>query len=103
MLNTLKTILVLILLAGWVLAGAALHVVRWPGADVWIGVVPKDRLGFSDTYVDVRSWTAQDIFDHQELVKRLISSEKSHWLTHIVSESELPRVLQKGPAATQPG
>lgn len=102
MLRTLKSLIVLILLAGWALAGSALHVVRWPGAEVWIGIVPKDRLGVKDTYVDVRNWTAQDIYDHPDLVKRLIHAGKSGWLTHIVSDEDLPAVLERGPAATQP-
>lgn len=102
MLKTLKTLLILILLAGWGLAGSALHVVRWPGAEVWIGIVPKDRLGVKDTYVDVRAWTAQDLHDHPDLVKRLMAAGKSHWLTHIVPEADLLPVLEQGPSATQP-
>ncbi len=94
MLNTLKTLLVLILLAGWVLAGLSLHVVRWPGADVWIGIVPKDRLGAFDTYVDVRAWTKDDISNHSDLARRLIEAEKAHWLGHIVSAEELPSLLR---------
>lgn len=94
MLNTLKTLLVLILLAGWVLAGLSLHVVRWPGAYVWIGIVPKDRLGVFDTYVDVRTWTKDDVTHHSALARRLVEAGKTHWLEHIVSAEELPSLIR---------
>lgn len=103
MLNTLKTLVILILLAGWGVAGMSLHVVRIPDATIWFGVVPKNRLGIADTYLDVRSWTVQDVYQHPDLVRRLIATDKTHWLKHIVDPNLLPQVLEKGPAATQPG
>ncbi len=103
LLNTLKTLLVLILLAGWAIAAMTLHVVRIPDSEYWIGVIPKNRVGFADTYVDVRAWTAADIQAHPDFVRRIIAADKAHWLKHVVDPALLPEALERGPAATQPG
>ena len=73
--KNLFRLLVLVLLAGgWALAASALYVVRTTGGFV---VVPKNRLGFTDTYVDARKWTLADAPAHPELVKRLIAAGKA--------------------------
>lgn len=94
MLSTLKTILVLILLAGWALAGLSLHVVRLTEGTVPIGVIPKNRLGITDTYVDVRTWSATDLPAHADFVKRVIATDKAHWLKHIAKPEELTGALE---------
>lgn len=94
MIRTLKTLITLVLLAGWGLAGSAVHIVRWPGAETWIGIIPKDRLGFEDTYVDVRDWTVSDLQAHPKLLQRLAEADKLHWLAHIASEQELKELLK---------
>lgn len=93
MIRTLKTLIVLVLLVGWGLAGSAIYIVRWPGADAWIGIIPKHRLGIKDTYVDVRNWTLSDLRDHPELLRRLGEAGKLHWLVHIASERELQELI----------
>ncbi|MBC7782764.1 MAG: hypothetical protein H7144_02910 [Burkholderiales bacterium] len=93
MLSTLKTILIVILLAGWAVAIASLHVVRTP--DAVIGVIPKNRLGFADSYVDVRTWTAADAAAHPDLLRRLIATDKTHWLKHVGTAPELATILAK--------
>ena len=49
-----------IIASGWVLSSAALHVVRTPG-DTKAVILTKNRLNFTDTYVDVRNWTLSDV------------------------------------------
>jgi hypothetical protein len=102
MLRTLKSLIALILLAGWGVAALSVHVVRITDDHYWIGVVPKNRLGIADTYVDVTQWTAADVYAHPDLVRRLIATDKGSWLSHVVEPSLLPAVLEEGPAATQP-
>lgn len=84
-----KLIVFITWVSGWALAASALHVVRSPDKVV---VIPKDRLGFSETYVDIRPWTATDAKDHPQLVARLIATGKEDLITN------LP--LVKEPAAT---
>lgn len=97
MIRTLKTLIFLVLLAGWGLAGSAIYVVRWPGAEAWIGIIPKDRLGIKDTYVDVRNWTLSDLQAHPELLRRLGETGKLHWLTHIAPEKEIKELIGSVP------
>jgi hypothetical protein len=67
-------IVTLLLIAGWSLAATALHV-------VWTGdrpvVIPKDRLGLRDTYVNTSAWTADDVAAHPAVVKRLVATGKA--------------------------
>lgn len=79
------TVLVLLLL-GWGLAAAALHVVHTPHV-IPITLVPKSDLGLSDTYVDTRQWTLQDVANHAAVVERLIRTGKADALRHVVEES----------------
>ncbi len=63
-----------LLVGGWLLAGSALHVVRTQGQPQWLGkvlFVPKDHLGFKETYVDMRHWTPADVAGHPLVVNRL--------------------------------
>ena len=80
--SIVRTALIALLLAGWALALASLHIVRLP--DGMIGVVPKNRLGVTDTYVDVRNWTAADAAKHPDFVKRLLEARKADWLATAV-------------------
>ncbi|HEY1629467.1 MAG TPA: hypothetical protein VGF52_06390, partial [Tepidisphaeraceae bacterium] len=52
-----------LLLAGWGLAALSLHVVR-TADQIPITLVPKDQLGITDTYVDTRNWTMDDVAQH---------------------------------------
>ncbi len=78
-----RSVFGLLLLTGWCLAGLALHVVRTPSA---IGLIPKSRLGLTDTYVDTRHWTMADVADHPLVVKRILDSGQSDLLEHVTGE-----------------
>jgi hypothetical protein len=83
----MKTLLRLGLLVfvcgGWALAAASLHVVRLTDDNYWIGIIPKSRLGFADTYVDVRNWSDADVVGHVDFVRRVTEAGKEKWLTHV--------------------
>jgi hypothetical protein len=101
MFRTLKLIFVLILLAGWGLFALTVHVVRLTDEQYWVGVIPKDRLHYRDTYLDVRNWTVDDVAAHPDFVRRLIATGKGHWLKHVVGPERLPGLLEEGLAATR--
>ncbi len=63
---------------------------RWVAGlfDGWkLVVVPKNRLGLGDTYVDTRDWTAQDAGEHEEVVTRLLEAGKGELLDHVVEQT----------------
>jgi len=72
-----RLIVFVLLIGGWGLAASALHVVRTTGTGSReFIVVPKNRIGFADTYVDARAWTLDDVSNHPGVVRRLIETEK---------------------------
>src|SRR4051794_23981182 len=79
--NTFRLIVTLLLLAGWGLAASSMHVIRTSGSPV---IIPKDRLGVRDTYVDVRNWTLDDVSNHPGVAKRLIATGKADVLASAV-------------------
>ncbi|MDB5325749.1 MAG: hypothetical protein JWM57_1318 [Phycisphaerales bacterium] len=79
--RVIRLIIAAFLLTGWLLAAASLHVLILPGWN--FGLVPKDHLGFTDTYVDARNWTPADAALHPALVKRLIEAGRADWLSSI--------------------
>jgi hypothetical protein len=107
--SVMKTIVRLIfcslLLAGWGLAALSLHVVR-TSDQIPITLVPKEELGITDTYVDTRKWTLDDIAQHPLVVQKLINSGKADVLKHVVSNpkqdvaSQLTDELQRAPKTT---
>jgi len=78
-------------LFGWTLAALSLHVVRTPGR---IGLIPKQRLGFTDTFVDARKWTLADLPAHAQLVQRVLQADKAELFEYLIDPS-------KGDAADQ--
>src|SRR5262249_46731766 len=74
-----------LLLAGWGLAALCLHVVRTPGG---VAIVPKDSLGITDTWADVRQWSLDDLSAHQALVSRLINTGKADALAAVKGLTE---------------
>ena len=108
-----RLVVLLLLVVGWGLAALSLHVIRTP-EQIPITLVPKDRFGFTDTYVDTRAWTLGDVAQHSALVERLIRIGKSDVLRHIVSDphagdvpTQLSEALQHAPkrdahTSTQP-
>jgi len=75
-----RLVVVALLFGGWTLAASALHVVAAPGELI---LIPKDRLNFKETYVDVRKWMPADVSAHPMLVKRLTETDHSLALNHI--------------------
>lgn len=95
----------LLLLGGWTLAAAALHVVNAPGRLI---VVPKDHLSFDETYVDTRAWKIEDVSKHPAIVKRLLAREKADALQHVATDAtgrklveKLREAVNEAPPATQ--
>jgi hypothetical protein len=70
-----------LIVIGWGLAATAMHVVRTPGSFI---LIPKDRLGFQDSYVDARLWTSTDLRQHPDVVARLIHLDRSEALAFAV-------------------
>ena len=67
-------VMFLMLIAGWALAAASLHVVRTTGPIPKVGglaLVPKDRLTYRETYVDVTTWTDAQLAAHPSLGRKL--------------------------------
>ena len=84
-----RATLAVLFLFGWGLALLAVHVIVAPasgdatgGPDWRVIVVPKERLAITDTYADVRGWTADDVAAHPSLVARLEGSGKADALAH---------------------
>ena len=78
-----RTAGVLIFSSGWILAAAALHVVVTPGR---LTIMPKDRLGFSQTFVDARHWTLADVSSHPVVSDRLVHLGREQ-LLYFVTDS----------------
>lgn len=94
--NLFRLVVFLLLIGGWGLAAMSLHIVRTPGtASREFIVVPKNRLGFGDTYVDARGWTLDDVWAHRSVIGRMIETEKYMALAHVTGETEPAEVRQK--------
>jgi hypothetical protein len=83
--NIFRVIVLLLLVVGWSLAGLSLHVIRTPD-DIPITLVPKERFGIRDTFVDTRKWTLDDIPRHQPLVTKLVRNGKTDVIKHVVTD-----------------
>ena len=85
--SIVRFVSLLLILSGWIVAGLCLHVVRTPDPDnpqqSKLLVVPKNRLGVNDTYVDARGWTMQDVTEHPMLVLRLLEAGKAEQLKYL--------------------
>lgn len=92
---TTRLVVAALLLAGWALALLAVHVVVVPeettsaetAIDWRVVVVPKNRLGVAETYVDTRGWTASDLQEHENVVARLLEADKADALSHVMDET----------------
>ncbi|HTW93536.1 MAG TPA: hypothetical protein VMD30_02005 [Tepidisphaeraceae bacterium] len=81
--TAIRLVFLVLLLAGWSLAALSLHVIRTPGRFV---VIPKERLGITDTYVDARKWTLGDLANHPDLVKRLLETNKADQFKYLTGD-----------------
>ena len=88
-----------LLLLGWSLAALSLHVVRTPTK---IGLIPKERLGFTDTYVDARTWSLSDLSNHPVLVKRVLEANKADLFRYLTDQSNDDVAGQVANAIGQP-
>jgi hypothetical protein len=88
-----------LLLVGWSLAALSLHVVRTPDK---IGLIPKERIGFTDTYVDARTWTLADLSSHPDLVKRVLEANKADLFRYLADPSNNDVAGQLQGAVNQP-
>ena len=91
----LRLIVAVLLVGGWGLAATSLHVVRTPAASREFIIVPKNRIGIQDTYVDTRAWTLDDVWAHRGLVGRMIETEKYMAIAHVTGETVPAEVQQK--------
>jgi hypothetical protein len=95
-----RLVTLFLLLSGWGLAAASLHVVVSPNhLPVFI---PKDRMGFHDTYVDTRNWTLADIRAHRDVVLRIAQVGKVDLLSHAFDPSKGTLQSQLGDIITAP-
>jgi len=98
--NLFRTVTLFLLLSGWGLAAASLHVVISPNRlPIFI---PKDRMGFHDTYVDTRNWTLNDIRAHRDVVLRIAQVGKADILSHAFDPSKGTLQSQLGDAIQHP-
>jgi hypothetical protein len=76
-----RFVCVLLTIGGWGLAALCLHVVRTPDPDnpqqSKLVMIPKNRLGVSDTYVDAREWKMADVSEHGTLIRRVLDADKA--------------------------
>ena len=87
-----RLVVAAVLIGGWALALLAVHVVVVPDAAVsadaridWkLVVVPKNRLGVSETYVDTRGWGVAEAAEHEALVARLVEAGKADAMAHVI-------------------
>jgi hypothetical protein len=115
----IRAIFAVLFLFGWGLATLSVHVVVAP-ADVeapggfgrdsdaseaerdWrVLVVPKDRLTFSATYVDLRTWGPQEVSEHPEFVVRLIEAGHADAIAHAMESSLLNRLINSAELRSQ--
>ena len=82
---TFRLFVTLLLLIGWGLAASALHVV-WTGDSPLI--IPKERIGVSDTYVNISNWTPDDVSNHPAVVRRIVAVGKTDRLSHVFKDAD---------------
>ena len=94
--NTFRLLVTVLLLGGWLLAASALHVV-WTGNKAII--IPKNRIGVRETYVNTSAWTADDLANHATLVKRLVATDHTDAFPFKVGEGgvDIEQALSKQP------
>jgi hypothetical protein len=90
-----RLFVLVLLLAGWGLAALSLHVVLAPGTPGRLAIIPKDRLGFTDTWADVRGWTIEELPNHPSLITRLIQTGKTDLLSHVAGDKETSSKLEQ--------
>ena len=90
----IRFIFVMLFLGMGALATSALYIVRVPGPEKQVIIVPKNQLGFVDTYVDTRNWSMDDAVKHAAVVQRIIETGKADRLIHLASKGD-PRPIDQ--------
>jgi hypothetical protein len=92
-----RLVVFVLLVGGWGLAATSLHLVRAPAGSATreFIIVPKNRIGLTDTYVDTRAWTLDDVSNHPAVVRRMIDTDKYMALAHATGETAPAEVQQK--------
>lgn len=76
-----------LLLGGWTLAALSLHVIRTPD-QIPITLLTKEKLSFSETWVDTTKWTRQDVGRHPAVIERLLRTQQADVLKHVLDEGD---------------
>jgi hypothetical protein len=99
----------LLCLSGWVVVAFCVHIVRIPdpsnAQQSKLVVVPKNRLGLEDTYVDARGWTMADVTNHPLIVLRIMragQAEQLKFLADPKNNKDVETQLTDALAGTQP-
>jgi hypothetical protein len=102
-----RLIVLILLIAGWSLAALSLHVVRTASKVV---IIPKESLGFHDSYVDTRNWSMDDVANHPIVVNDLIAHNKADVLQNVAPAdkpdelvADLKAAIAKGPVVKSVG
>jgi hypothetical protein len=105
-----RGLIAILAIGGWVVAALAVHVVvveppvqeiqppaeetesveatAEPADPAWkVIVVPKNRLGLSQTYVDTRDWTPEQAAEHADLLARMAEAGKELHARHLAGEA----------------
>ncbi|MDP9175953.1 MAG: hypothetical protein M3O30_19115 [Planctomycetota bacterium] len=86
--SVIRLVVFSLMVSGWALAAMCLHIVRTPNpsdpTQSNFVVVPKDRIGVNQTYVDARGWTLADLPAHSDLMARLLSAGKADQFKFLV-------------------
>ncbi len=74
--SLMRFVVFALMISGWAVAALCLHVVRTPNPSdpqqSNLVVIPKERLGIRETYVDARMWKMSDVLDHRQLVLSMV-------------------------------
>lgn len=89
-----RLLVTILLITGWTLAALALHVVYAPGNPGRLAVIPKERLGITDTWCDTRQWKAEDLPQHSTVIARLVETGKGDILSHVGDAKDLDRAVE---------
>ena len=83
----IRAVTLVLLVGGWSMAAAAVHVIRTSSN---IAIVPKDRLTFRGTWVDTRKWTLADDQAHPAVVARLVHLGRADLLVNTLPAGTSP-------------
>jgi hypothetical protein len=83
-----RLLVTLLLIGGWTLAALAVHIVVAQGNPGRVIIVPKNQLGYRETYVDTRAWTIGDVTNHPQVTERLIQTGKTDALAQLAPKGE---------------